>query len=111
MNLLLGIWWSRAIYVAADLQVADHLAHGEKDVGALAALTGAHEPSLYRLLRFLTGLGVFVEVGPGIFAQSEMSSLLRSDFPDSLRDVVLMEGGDWHWQAWGALGHSVRTGQ
>jgi hypothetical protein len=111
MNLVIGMWWSRALYVAAELRLADHLAAGARDVGALAGLTHTHPPSLYRLLRFLTGLGVFAEIEPGVFRQSALSTLLCSDHPDSLRDQVLMQGGDWHWQAWGALGHTVRTGQ
>jgi hypothetical protein len=111
MNLVLGMWWSRALYVAAELRLADHLADGASDVGALADLTHTHSPALYRLLRFLTGLGVFAEIEPGVFRQSALSALLRSDHPDSVRDEVLVQGGDWHWQAWGALGHTVRTGQ
>jgi hypothetical protein len=63
------------------------------------------------LLRFLTGLGVFAEIEPGVFRQSALSTLLCSDHPDSVRDEVLVQGGDWHWRAWGALGHTVRTGQ
>ncbi|MBV9281724.1 MAG: NUDIX domain-containing protein [Chloroflexi bacterium] len=114
-NLALGMWWSRAIQVAAELGVADHLADAPKDVETLATLTGTHPPSLYRLLRFLTGLGVFSEVGPRVFAQTPQSALLHSGHPDRVppgcRDEVLMLGGDWHWRAWGALGHSVRTGQ
>jgi hypothetical protein len=111
LNLVLGMWWSRAVYVAAELRLADHLADGARDVGALAALTNSHPSSLYRLLRFLTGLGVFAEIEPGVFRQSALSTLLRSDHPDSVRDDVLVQGGDWHWRAWGALGHTVRTGQ
>lgn len=111
MNLVVGMWWSRALYVAAELRLADHLADGPRDVGALAGLTHTHPPSLYRLLRFLTGLSVFAEIEPGVFRQTALSTLLCSDHPDSVRDDVLVQGGDWHWQAWGALGHTVRTGQ
>src|SRR5262249_40370425 len=68
-------------------------------------------PSLYRLLRFLTGLGVFAEIEPGVFRQSALSTLLCSDHPERVRDEVLVQGGDWHWRAWGALGHTVRIGQ
>ncbi|HZU13914.1 MAG TPA: methyltransferase [Chloroflexota bacterium] len=111
MDLVLGMWWSRAVYVAADLRLADYLADGAKDVETLARLTHTHAPSLYRLLRFLTGMGVFAEREPGVFSQSPLSALLRSDLATSVRDDVLLQGDDWHWQAWGALGHTVRTGE
>jgi multifunctional cyclase/dehydratase/O-methyltransferase len=111
MNLVLGSWWSRAIYVAAELLLADHLADGPRDAATLAEITGSHPHSLHRLLRSLSGLGVFAEVETGVFAHSELSSLLRSDLPDSLRDEVLLQGDDWHWRACGALGHTVRTGE
>ena len=50
---------SQALYVAAALGIADHLADGPKDSDELARLTGAHAPSLHRLLRALAGIGVF----------------------------------------------------
>jgi hypothetical protein len=111
MNLVVGMWWSRAVSVAAELGVADHLVHGPQEVTALAGVTRAHAPSLYRLLRFLSGAGVFAEVGPGVFAQTTLSALLRTEGAGSLREEVLLLGGEWHWRAWGALGHAVRTGQ
>ena len=111
MNLVLGLWSCQAVSVAAELQLADHLADGAREVDALARLTDTHAPSLYRLLRFLTGLGVFAEVAPRVFDQSALSTLLRSDVLTSVRDDVLLQGGDWHWRAWGALGHTVRTGE
>jgi hypothetical protein len=111
LNMVVGMWWSRAVYVAAELGVADHLAQGPQEVTVLAGLTGTHAPSLYRLLRFLSGAGVFVEVGAGVFEQSALSALLREGVEGSLREEVLLLGGEWHWRAWGALGHAVRTGQ
>jgi hypothetical protein len=109
--MVLGMWWSRAVSVAAELGVADHLVQGAQEVTVLAEKTGTHAPSLYRLLRFLSGSGVFVEVGPGVFAQSALSALLCREDEGSVREEVLLLAGEWHWRAWGALGHTVRTGQ
>jgi hypothetical protein len=111
MSLVVGMWWSRAVTVAAELGVADQLVHGPQEVAALAGATRAHAPSLYRLLRFLSGAGVFAEVGPGVFAQTPLSALLCTEGAGSVREEVLLLGGEWHWRAWGALGHAVRTGQ
>ena len=79
MSLVVGMWWSRAVAVAAELGVADQLVHGPQEVAALAGATRAHAPSLYRLLRGLSGAGVFAEVGPGVFAQTPLSALLRAE--------------------------------
>ena len=55
VELLFGLMWgwlaSRAIYVAAELGIADLLHDGPKTVDQLASATGAHRQSLYRLLR------------------------------------------------------------
>ena len=52
---------SRAIYVAAELGIADRLAAGPLSSAELAEDTQAHEPSLYRVLRLLASLGVLAE--------------------------------------------------
>ena len=51
-------WVSAVVYAAAKLAVADHLAAGPKSAAELAAATGTHAPSLHRLMRTLTGLGI-----------------------------------------------------
>ncbi|HTN73795.1 MAG TPA: methyltransferase dimerization domain-containing protein, partial [Pirellulaceae bacterium] len=57
-----GYWVSQAVYVAAKLEVADHLVAGPLTSEELAARTNTHAPSLYRLLRALASVGVFREV-------------------------------------------------
>ena len=63
-DLILGlrVGWlvSRALHVAAELGVADHLSEGPKDISELAAATNSHPQSLYRLLRMLASYGIFV---------------------------------------------------
>ena len=44
---------SRAIQVAAELDLASHLRDRDKDGAELAALCGAHAPTLARLMRML----------------------------------------------------------
>jgi DNA-binding IclR family transcriptional regulator len=50
----------------------------------LAEATGTHAPSLYRLLRALARIGIFIECDGSRFAHSELSQLLRSDLSVSL---------------------------
>ena len=61
LRMIWGIHISRAIYVAAELGIADRLATGPMSSAELAEATRAHEPSLYRVLRLLAALGVLAE--------------------------------------------------
>jgi DNA-binding IclR family transcriptional regulator len=61
----LGYLASRALYVATELGIADLLKDGSRSIEELASATGAHQQSLYRLLRALAGHGVFAEEAPG----------------------------------------------
>ena len=102
---------SQAIWVAAKLSLADHLKRGPIAVEKLASMTGCHAPALYRLLRALTAFHVFREVETRTFALTPQGVCLCSDAEDSIRDHVLLFVGENFWQTWGALLHSVRTGE
>jgi hypothetical protein len=109
-GLILGYIVSRAVHVAAELNLASHLAPGSKDGPELAALCGAHAPTLARLMRMLVSHGVFAE-NNGRFSNNELSELLRSDASQSMRAWARMFGADFTWSAAQALKHSVRTGE
>jgi hypothetical protein len=111
MEMTNGFWTTQLLYVAAKLRVADHLADGPKSADELARATGAHGPTLYRVLRALTNVGAFSENDDHTFALTPLSDLLRSDAPVSMRSWAEMRGEDWLWRSWGALLHSVRTGE
>ena len=105
-----GAWLTQMIHVAAELQLADRLAEGERTVEELAAACGAHADSLQRLLRGLASVGLFRESDPQRFGLTPLAELLRSDHPQSLRQFARMLG-DEHYLAWHNLLTSVRTGQ
>jgi hypothetical protein len=102
---------SRALQVAALLGVADALAIGPKDRDELAREVGAHADTLSRLLRALTGFGVFELLPDGRFGNTPRSEYLRSAGPQSICALARMHGSPEMWQAWGGLEHSVRTGE
>ncbi len=106
-----GFWISRAIYIGAKLGLADHLRDGHKTPDELAAATGTHAPSLYRVLRALASVGVFVEDEKRGFTLTPLSETLRTDAPGSLRAFATVELGEEHYPAWGELLHSVKTGE
>ena len=104
-------WPPRMLYVAAKLGIADRLAPGPKSADALAAETGVHAPSLYRMLRALASLGVFTERPGRHFALTALGESLRSDAPGAAHATVLTLGSDFIWRALEQLPYSVETGK
>ena len=104
-----GYWVSRSIYVAAKLGIADLLKDSPKSCDELAAATGTHAPSLYRVLRALASLGVFAETQPNHFTLTPLAACLQSDTPNSVRACVIVQGEEYY-RAWGEFMHSVHTG-
>ncbi|MBA2447301.1 MAG: methyltransferase, partial [Chloroflexi bacterium] len=102
---------AQVVHAAAQLGLADLLAEGPRSVEDLAAVTGAHAPSLARLVRALAALGVVAEADGGRIELTSLGATLRSDVPGSVRDAVLFLVGEWCWRTWGGLLHSVRTGE
>ena len=100
----------QAIAVAAKLGITDLIAEGTRSADELAHATRAHAPSLYRLLRALTGLDVLVEDDAGRFSLGPLGDALRTG-PASLRERAALFGDASLWDAWGRLEHSVRTGE
>lgn len=109
LHLISGFHVSRAIYVAAKLGLADQLGSGSKTCAELAAATGTDPAALYRLLRVLASAGVFGLDGERV-SQTPLSATLQCDSPGSLRGWAIDQLGGEHYQAWGELLHSVRTG-
>jgi hypothetical protein len=110
-SLITAFHQSSAVHVAADLGLSDLLADGPRTVGDLATATGTDEDTLHRLLRALATIGVYEEQPDGSYAVTDVGAGLRSDLPGSLRPLALTVSAPAHWAAWGALGHSVRTGE
>lgn len=104
-----GYWHTQAIYVAAKIGIADLLVSGPKSADELAAATGTHPRALYRLLRAMASIGIFAEDDQHRFALTPMAECLRTDVAGSVRALAIMRG-EWQYEAWGQLLHSVRTG-
>jgi hypothetical protein len=102
---------SQAIYVAATLRIADLLADGSRASDDIAAATDTNPDALYRLLRALATVGVLREEEGRRFALTPFGEPLRSDAPDSIHGWAALMGRPYYWQEWGALLHSVRTGE
>src|SRR5215212_486881 len=110
-RLVNGYQVTQAIHVAAVLGIADLLAAGPRSSDDLAAATNTHPGTLYRLLRALAGAGVFHEEADRSFALTDLGACLRSDAPEPVGGWAAFVGQPSYWQVWGALLHSVRTGE
>lgn len=106
-----GAMIAQAIHVMARLGLADALTGGPMSADALAQTVGAHEPSLYRLLRALAAFDVIDEIAPGEFALTPIGACLRTDTPDSLRDAALLWGSEQFMRTTSDMLNSVRTGE
>src|ERR1700751_4849246 len=104
-----GYWLSQAVYVAAKLGLADLLRDGPRSCQELAAATGTNARCLFRLLRALSAARIFVHTQGDHFALAIVGKSLQSDAPGSQR-AIIMTLGEVHYQAWGNLLHSIRTG-
>jgi hypothetical protein len=101
---------SRAVSTIAELGVADLVQIGQpQPVEYLARASKTHEPSLYRILRFLAGHGLFQETEDRHFDHTPLSAALRTDAPGSYRAGAQL----FHqlFAAWDGLHHSVQTGE
>lgn len=105
-----GAFVVQSIHVVARLGIADLLGAEPRTVDELAAAAQAHAPSLRRVLRALTTVGVFAEDADGRIRQTDLSATLRADHHESVRAWALMLGAHFVWRPAGDLYESVRTG-
>jgi hypothetical protein len=109
VRLLSGFQVSQALYVIARLDVATALLDGPLPVADLAARTGADEQALRRVLRALTGLGLFSTAGPDTVAVTALGRTLAAGVPGSVRDLALT-WMETHYAPFGELVETVRDG-
>ena len=110
VEMIVGSWVSRAIYVAAKLQIADLLADGPRFAEELAEATHVAPRPLYRLLRALAGVGIFARDADGRFRLNSLAKPLREGGPESLRAFAVMVGEEQD-RCWDDLLETVRTGE
>lgn len=111
MQMLFSPLLQQSICVAAKLKIADMVAERPKNIAELAAQSQTNEDALYRILRMLASVGIFIESNNRGFGLTPMASLLRSDIPNSMYNFTIMMGEDWLWKNWGELMHCVKTGE
>jgi hypothetical protein len=110
-QIIAGQLLSRCVSLVAELAIADHLKNGPQGARLLAAATQTDPDALYRVLRMLASLGIFLELPDRQFQNSALSETLRSDAPDSLRHFARWFGTAFHCGIVADLDYSVQTGK
>ncbi|WP_338868080.1 methyltransferase [Spirosoma sp. SC4-14] len=110
LHLIAGFWSSQIIYVIARLGIADVFREGPQTAETVALQTNTHGPSIYRLLRAATSIGLFVGNQNKTFTITGLGKTLMTDSPGSHRDFAIAELGQEHYQGWGNLAYSIQTG-
>lgn len=112
MQMGTAYWQSRALFVAAQLGIADTLGEKVKSTAEIAETLSLDEDHLYRLLRMLASLGVFEECGERRFRNNRLSTCLRRDHPQSVCSIVLMHNSPEMSRPWyEELGPAMHSGE
>jgi hypothetical protein len=106
-----GRWRSQILYAGVELGVFELLPDGAaRKAESIAPEIGADSALLYRLLRALSSINLLREDSHGRFSITEGGRLLRSDHPQSLRAMALLEEGPVHYTNWRHLPAMIRSG-
>ena len=104
-------WQSRALHVAARLDIATVLADESLSIDVIAGRVSANADALYRLLRMLSAMDIFEEVSPRLFKNNRLSACLREDNPNNVRAMILMHNSPEMSRPWfEQLEQGVRSG-
>jgi len=109
-RIISGCKFTQALYVAAKLGVADHIARRPMTADELAKKVGANPKALLRLMRHLAALDIFTQDESKKFGLTPLGELIRGDSPESMRYGAIYAGEE-NYKATGDLLHSVRTGE
>jgi hypothetical protein len=108
MQWITSKWITKPIAVVSELGIADFLRQGPVSVEVLSEKTDTHPPTLYRILRALSSVGIFVETGEREFGLTPLAQCLLSD---AMRPMARMFLSSWHDKAWEGLHYTVLTGK
>lgn len=109
-ELINGFRASQLVRLAAALRVPNLLAEGPRSAEDLGRATGVDPGRLRRVLRGLTGLGVFEETDDGRFRNTDVGELFRVGVPGSRRPLAMMLLPE-SYLAWEHLMETVRSGK
>ncbi|OON79599.1 methyltransferase [Streptomyces tsukubensis] len=110
LQMITGYWVTQVVRTAAELRLADHLHPDGATPAEVAAAESLAPQATFRFLRACASLGLAECEDGERFTATPLLRTLRTDQPDSLRDLALYGGTASHWVPWGNLAEAIRTG-
>lgn len=110
LQMITGYWVTQVVRTAAELRIADHLYPAGATAAEVADAESLDPQATFRFLRACASLGLASCKDGERFSSTPLLNTLRTDNPDSLRDLALYGGTASHWAPWGNLSEAVRTG-
>lgn len=110
-QMITGYWVTQVVRTAAELNIADHLRSGPATAADIARAESLDPSATLRFLRACVALDLAASRDGDRFAATPLLETLRTDRPNSLRDLALWGGMSCHWQPWDRLVEAVRTGE
>ena len=104
-----NFWLLPALYVAAKLDIATILNDKPLSAGEISKKLHVDPENLLRIMRALSGQGIFKQQRDGRFTLNPMAKGLL-DKPGSLRHMIMHHLGPVNWNLMSNLEYSVRTG-
>ncbi len=108
MQHIIGKWISKPLHAAVKLGIPDILAEKDQCIEELAKMTKTLPDTLYRLMRALSGVGIFAEMGNRVFVNTPLSECLTEG---RLKSAALLFHSPWHDKMWDNLLYSLQTGK
>ncbi len=110
LELGLAAWISQAACTAVALGIPDAVRARPLTADEVAAQIGTEPAATYRLLRALTGYGVFRLRRGDRFALTRVGRKLCSNEPGSAAAMLKFVGSPQHREHWSVMEEAVRTG-
>lgn len=108
LNLLQHVILSRALFTAAELDIAEHLNSGKKTLAQLTGLTSTTAETLERLLNLLC-LHEIIVLNDTFYELPTSSQILLEGHPESIKPFLLHDD-ETRWNSFGNLTYSIQTG-
>jgi hypothetical protein len=105
-----AFWKAKSIEVAARLNIPDFLEKGPMSIEKLAELSQSNEDALYRVLRALSGEGIFKELPGRRFKNTRLSRAFMMK-QESVKYFVMHHLGENNWDLVGDLYNCAKTGE
>jgi O-methyltransferase domain/Dimerisation domain len=110
VRLFMGYIPTRVIYVAAKLELADHIGDDGASARDLAQTLTVDAAALHRVMCVLAGLGVLRQDDNNRFYVTQFGETLRKDSRQSVRDYAIYSH-EFIYDAFRGITDSVRTGK